>query len=38
MEHLDTVIAFVVAMLGVSLIVLIGTQSVSALLGYRGPI
>ena len=36
MEHLDTVIAFVVAMLGVSLIVLIGTQSVSALLGYRG--
>jgi hypothetical protein len=30
------VIAFVVAMLGVSLIVLIGTQSVSALLGYRG--
>jgi hypothetical protein len=35
-EHLDTVIAFVVAMLGVSLIVLIGTQSVSALLGYRG--
>ena len=36
MEHLDTVIAFVVAMLGVSLIVLIATQSVSALLGYRG--
>jgi len=35
-EHLDTVIAFVVAMLGVSLIVLIATQSVSALLGYRG--
>jgi len=35
-EHLDTVIAFVVAMLGVRLIVLIATQSVSALLGYRG--
>ena len=36
LEHLDTIIAFVVILAGVSLLVTVLTQSVSALLGLRG--
>src|SRR6267378_3418249 len=36
LEHLDTVIAFVVILAGVSLLVTIFTQTVSALFGLRG--
>jgi hypothetical protein len=36
LENLDTLIAFAVVMLGVSLLIMILTQMISALLGYRG--
>jgi len=36
LEHLDTVIAFAVVMLGVSLVITVGTQMVVSLLGLRG--
>jgi hypothetical protein len=36
LEHLDTIIAFVVILAGVSLLVTVFTQTVSALLGLRG--
>lgn len=36
LQYLDTVIAFVVILLGVSLIITIFNQMISALLGYRG--
>src|SRR5260370_15182133 len=36
LQHLDTVIAFAVVMLGVSLVITVGTQIVVSLLGLRG--
>jgi hypothetical protein len=36
LEHLDTAIAFVVILLGASLLITILTQTISAALGYRG--
>jgi hypothetical protein len=36
LQHLDTVIAFAVVMLGVSLVITVGTQVVVSLLGLRG--
>jgi hypothetical protein len=36
LEYLDTIIAFVVILLGVSLLITILNQMISALLGYRG--
>lgn len=36
LQYLDTIIAFTVIMLGVSLLITILTQMISALLGYRG--
>jgi len=36
LQYLDTIIAFVVILLGVSLLITILTQTISALMGYRG--
>jgi hypothetical protein len=36
LQYLDTIIAFTVIMLGVSLLITIITQMISALFGYRG--
>ena len=36
LHYLDTIIAFVVILLGVSLLITILNQMISALLGYRG--